>query len=78
MLRKYVGNFNYAVVWVVVLIEGAIHAMVSLFQQRCQSESRWGMLLVDAENAFNSINHQLALWQTRIYWPHCAQFLYNC
>lgn len=58
-------------------IEGAIHAMNDLFQKKCQPRSNWGMLLVDANNAFNSMNRQLALWQARIYWPHCARFLYN-
>lgn len=58
-------------------IEGAIHAMNDTFVKKCHPGSEWGMLLVDANNAFNSVNRQLALWQARIYWPHCARFLYN-
>jgi uncharacterized C2H2 Zn-finger protein len=58
-------------------IEGAIHAMNNLYQDKCYPGSNWGMILVDANNAFNSVNRQLALWQARIYWPHCARFLYN-
>lgn len=58
-------------------IEGAIHAMIDVFQRECLASSNWGMLLVDANNAFNAVNRQLALWQARIYSPHCARFLYN-
>jgi len=36
-------------------IEGAIHTTTSLFLQH-GSASGWGVLLVDASNAFNSLN----------------------
>jgi len=42
-------------------IKGAIHAMTSLFLQH-GSASGWGVLLVDASNAFNSLNHVAFLW----------------
>ncbi|CAH0407375.1 unnamed protein product [Chilo suppressalis] len=58
-------------------IEGAVHAMKDAFQKECHPRSNWGMLLVDANNAFNAVNRQLELWQARIHWPHCARFLYN-
>lgn len=58
-------------------IEGAVHVMSALFQSNCVPNSGWGMLLVDAKNAFNMSNRQLALWQARCYWPKAARYLYN-
>ena len=40
-------------------IEGAIHAVGELYEN---SESDWGLLLIDATNAFNSINQKALLW----------------
>ena len=42
-------------------IEGAIHAMTSLFLQH-NTTSGWGVLLVDVSNAFNSLNRVAQLW----------------
>lgn len=50
-------------------IEGGIHVMTTLFESNCNPDSNWGMLLVDAKNAFNMINRQHALWQARYRWP---------
>ena len=57
-------------------IEGAIHAMTSLFLQH-GATSGWGVLLVDASNAFNSLNHVALLWNVRVLWPRCSQFVFN-
>ena len=42
--------------------EAAIHAMKELF---CDDESE-GVLLVDADNAFNRLNRKVALWNVRV------------
>jgi len=57
-------------------IEGAIHAMTSLFLQY-GSASGWGVLLVDASNAFNSLNHVALLWNVCVLWPHCSIFVFK-
>ena len=57
-------------------IEGAIHAMTSLFLQH-GATSGWGVLLVDASNAFNSLHHVALLWNVRVLWPRCSRFVFN-
>ena len=42
-------------------IEGVIHAMTSLFSQLAVF-SGWGLLLIDASNAFNGLNLAALLW----------------
>ena len=56
-------------------IEGAIHAMSALYDDH--SNDGWGFLLMDATNAFNSVNRAAALWNARVLWPSCSHFLFN-
>ena len=56
-------------------IEGAIHAVSEVFESR--SGDGYGVLMVDARNAFNSLNRSVGLWNARVYWPRCSRFLFN-
>ena len=56
-------------------MEGAIHAIRQLFQNR--SDDGYGLLLMDAANAFNSISRSAALWNARVLWTSCSRFLFN-
>ncbi len=47
-------------------IEAAVHAMNDLFSEH--AGLGWGVLLVDAANAFNALNRKVALWQARFLW----------
>ena len=56
-------------------VEGAIHAMDDLFVHK--HEDDWGLLLVDASNAFNRLNRMALLWNVRILRPRASCFLFN-
>ena len=58
-----------------ILMEGAIHAIRELFQDKC--DDGFGLLLMDAANAFNSISRSAALWNARVLWTSCSRFLFN-
>ena len=56
-------------------IEAAVHGMQDIFQGNC--DDGWGLLLVDASNAFNSMSRPAALWNARVLWSRCSIFLFN-
>jgi hypothetical protein len=55
-------------------IEGAIHSVTDLFDSH---DDDYGVLIVDAKNAFNSINRISLLWNIRILWPQASRFIFN-
>ena len=56
-------------------IEGAIPSLSGLFEEN--SAMGYGVLMVDAKNAFNSVNRIAGLWNARYLWPRCSRFLFN-
>ena len=58
-------------------IEGAVHALNQKWDTD-SSEDDWGVLLVDAKNAFNCGNRIRMLWTIRHLWPEGARFAFNC
>ena len=56
-------------------IEGAIHAFSSMFDEL--SNDGWGLLLMDASNAFNSVNRAAAIWNSRILWSRSSRYIFN-
>ncbi len=56
-------------------IEAFVLAMNNLFSGN--AGSGWGVLLVDAANAFNALNQNAALWQARFLLPRAARSLFN-
>ena len=52
-------------------IEGAIHSLSDLFNSQ---ENGVGLLLMDAKNAFNSLNRSTALLNIRRTWPRACRF----
>jgi hypothetical protein len=56
-------------------IEGAVHAMNEIYSQMADLEDGFGVLLVDAKNAFNIMNRKAALWNALHLWPHAGSSL---
>ena len=56
-------------------IEGSIHAFCQLFEEF--SNDGWGILLMDAANAFNSISRGAAIWNARVLWSRCSRYVFN-
>jgi hypothetical protein len=56
-------------------IESAVHSIRELFNQN--SDAGFGLLLMDAANAFGSISRSAALWNARVLWSRCSRFLFN-
>ena len=58
-------------------MEGAMHHVRSLWDQNFDEEEDWGILLIDARNAFNEGNRKMMLCVARHEWPSGARFLFN-
>ena len=54
--------------------EAAVHAMRRMFEQ----DETEAVLLVDAANAFNSVNREVFLHNIKIICPSLATFVQNC
>ena len=50
--------------------------MLSVLCTRSSQEG-YGLLVMDASNAFNSISRAAAIWNTRIYWSRCSRYVFN-
>ena len=57
-------------------IEGGVHAMQEVWDEH-RMEEEWGVLLIDASNAFNEKERKGMLWTVRHEWPSGARFLFN-
>jgi hypothetical protein len=57
-------------------IKAAIHAMEAIWDYH-HIEEEWGLLLIDANNAFNEMDRTIMLWNIRHEWPPGAIFVFN-
>ena len=56
-------------------IEGSIHSFRDMFNEL--SQDGWGLLLMDAANAFNSMSRSAAIWNWRVLWSRSSRFIFN-
>ena len=56
-------------------IEAAVHSVRQIYNKK--SIEGFGLLLMDADNAFNSVKRSAALWNSRVLWVRCSHFLFN-
>ena len=57
-------------------VESGVHAVAGLWAEM-DEEERQGFLVIDAENAFNSLSRVNMLWNVRHLWPEGARFAFN-
>ena len=58
-------------------IDGVIHGVQALWDENLSTEE-CGVLLIDANNAFNEINRVGMLWTFRHLWTSRSRFVFNC
>jgi len=58
-------------------IEGAVHTMRELLRKRLEQVGASFWWIPRMQNAFNSVNREAALWNSRVLWPRCSRFLFN-
>ena len=56
---------------------GGIHHVRTLWEAHEHDEKGWGILLIDARNAFNEGNRKVMVSVARHLWPSGARFLFH-
>ena len=58
-------------------IEGREHHPRSMWDAHVDDDQPWGILMIDARNAFNEGNWKMMVWVARHLWPSGVCFLFN-